>query len=122
MKKKFLTIIIIIITISSINSLKAQEYKDKFSWEISSDLNTSFQSFSSDIKFDISDKLYLSNWSSYSSKGKQEFELPYMISSSAINYKATKKLLLSAGYRNFNNIENSEKTNYLNLKVTLKLF
>ncbi len=120
MKKTLLTVITILII--GITSMQSQEKKINFNWDISTSLNKSFQTITSDMTLDITEKIYLSNWSSYSTKGTQVGELPYSVSLSFINYKTADNFILSFGVRHFKMEDMDFESEYFTIKATLKLF
>lgn len=116
MKKVLLLLLFI-----TISSYSFSQEKDDLKWYLSTEANTSFYTFVSDITFSLSDKLYLSNWSTYVTEGELESEGGYGLSLSMLNYKPKKFIIVSAGHRAFENYTFKEKTSYFVLRFTYKI-
>ena len=112
---------VLLVLIMTISSYGFSQEKDDLKWYLSTEANTSFYTVVSDITFSLSDKMYLSNWSTYATEGQLESEGSYGLSLSMLNYKPKEFFIVSIGHRAFENYTFKEKTSYIVLRFTYKV-
>lgn len=95
--------------------------KDNIGWYLSTEANTSFYSLISDFKYELSENIYLSNWSMYTTEGVLESEGSYGLSLTMLNYKPKDFFIMSIGHRAFESYTFSESNSYIILKLTYKI-
>ena len=75
----------------------------------------------SDVKYKLSKKIYLSNWSIYSTEGILDSEGSYGLSLTMLNYKPKDFFVMSIGHRAFESYTFNEANSYVILKLTYKI-
>jgi len=112
------TLIILIITISS--QVFSQE-KNKMNWYLSTEATNSFYAVTSNFNYILSNKVYLSNWSTLVSKGQLESEGSYGLSLSLFNYKPNKTFIISVGHIALENYTFKRSKSYGIIRLTCKI-
>lgn len=76
-----------------------------------------------DTKYLISEKIYLSNWTTYSLGDKENSSLaPYMVCQTLLNKKVNNSLTLSVGHEYLENIRFNQFFHFAKFKVRYEIF
>ncbi len=109
---------VLLVLIMTISSYCFSQEKDNLKWYLSTEANASFYTLVSDVTFSLSNKLYLSSWSTYATEGRLESEGSYGLTLSMLNYKPKEFFIVSVGHRAIENYNFKEKTSYVGLRFT----
>ncbi len=112
---------LLLIILMGISSYGFSQEKDNINWYLSTEANTSFYSLISDVTYTLSENVYLSNWSMYTTEGKLESEGSYGVSLTMLNYKPKDFFMMSIGHRAFESYTFGESNSYIVLKLTYKI-
>lgn len=112
---------VLLVLIMTVSSYSFSQEKDNLKWYLSTEANSSFYTLVSDITLSLSDKVYLSSWSTYASEGELQNEGSYGLSLSMLNYKPKNFFTISVGHRAFQNYTFKETTSYFVLRLTYKV-
>jgi dihydrofolate reductase len=112
---------ILIILIIAISGCGFSQEKNKVNWSLSVETTNSFQAFTSNFNYILSEKIYLSNWSTWVSKGQLESEGSYGLSLYLFNYKPNETFTISAGHIAVENYTFKGKKSYGIIRLTCKI-